>query len=255
MIFTIAARELRSMFLSPLAWSIMAVVEFILAYLYLAQIDTFMQIQPRLAGLEGAPGVTGLVVAPLFGSAAIVLLLVVPLVTMRLISEERRAQTISLLFSAPVSMSEIIIGKYLGIMAFLLLVLAMIAVMPLALLLGGSIDMGMFLSGLLGLTLLLASFAAVGLFMSTLTVQPAIAAVGSFGMLLLLWVLDWAGNAGAGAMDENISGILAYLSLLRHYEPLLKGVFDSADVIYYLLFIVFFLGLSVRRLDADRLQH
>ena len=254
-IFSIAARELRSLFLSPLAWTILAVVQFILAYIFLAQIDVFLQVQPRLAALEGAPGMTELVIVPLFGNAAILLLLVVPLVTMRLISEERKAQTISLLLSSPVSMTEIILGKYLGIMGFLFIMLALITLMPLALLLGGSLDGGMLLSGLLGLTLLLASFAAVGLFMSTLTTQPAVAAISTFGILLLLWILDWAGNTSSGD-GLNITGsVFGYLSMLRHYELLLKGMFDSSDVIYYLLLVILFLGLSVHRLNADRLQH
>lgn len=252
-IFSIAARELRSLFLSPLAWTILAVVQFILAYIFLAQIDVFLQVQPRLAALEGAPGMTELVIVPLFGNAAILLLLVVPLVTMRLISEERKAQTISLLFAAPVSMTEIIIGKYLGIMGFLFIMLALITLMPLTLLLGGALDGGMLVSGLLGLTLLLASFAAVGLFMSTLTAQPAVAAISTFGILLLLWILDWTGNNGTGLGISG--GMFGYLSMLRHYELLLKGMFDSSDVFYYVLLVILFLGLSVHRLDAHRAQH
>lgn len=251
MIAVIAARELRSLFLSPLAWSILAVVQFILGYMFLIQIEVFLSVQPRLVGLPGAPGLTEIVVMPLFANAAIVLLLVVPLLTMRLISEERRAQTLSLLFSAPVSMSEIILGKYLGVMGFLLIMLLMIALMPLSLLIGGSLDLPLVAAGVLGLALLLASFAAAGLFVSTLTAQPTIAAVATFGLLLLLWILDWSGAAG----DEGVSELLPYLSILRHYETLLKGIFDSSDVIYYLLFIGVFLILSIRRLDADRLQH
>jgi ABC-2 type transport system permease protein len=250
-IFTVAARELRSMFLSPLAWSILAVVQLITGYMFLINIDGFRQVQPRLAGLEGAPGITDLVIAPLLGSAAVVLLLVVPLLTMRLISEERRNQTLSLLFSAPLSMSQIIIGKYLGLLGFLLIMLGMIALMPLALLVGGNIDLGQFAAGLLGLALLLASFAAVGLFMSTLTSQPTVAAISTFGILLLLWILDWAGAAQTNQGDQ----LFAYLSLVSHYEALLRGVFRSSDIIYYLLFILTFLALSIRRLDAYRLQH
>ena len=106
-------------------------------------------------------------------------------------------------------------------------------------------------AGLLGLLLLLGSFAALGLYMSTLTVQPAVAAVSSFGVLLLLWILDWAGNSNMG----EASGLFGYISILRHFESMLKGVFDSSDLIYYLLFISVFLVLSIRRLDADRLQH
>lgn len=251
MIFTIAARELRSLFLSPLAWSILAVVQLILAYLFLSQLDTYMSVQSQLLGMPGAPGVTEIVVAPVFGNATIILLLVVPMLTMRLVSEERRSQTLSLLFSAPLSMSEIVIGKFLGVMGFLLIMVAMITLMPLSLLLGGTLDFGLLAAALLGLILLLACFASVGLFMSTLTDQPTVAAISSFGVLLMLWIIDWAGSGESGRVSE----LFAYLSILRHFESLLRGVFDSSDVIYYLLFITVFIGLSIRRLDADRLQH
>jgi len=251
MAFTIAGRELRSLFISPLAWSILAVVQLILGYMFLIQLEGYMAVQARLLGVEGAPGVTELVVAPVLYNASIVLLMVVPMLTMRLLSEERRAQTLSLLFSAPLSMSEIVLGKFLGVMGFLLIMVLMIALMPLSLLAGGSLDLGMLLAGVLGLVLLLASFAALGLFMSTLTEQPTIAAVSTFAVLLLLWIINAASNADLGQTSE----LFAYLSLLQHFESLLKGVFDSADVIYYLLFVMLFLGLSIRRLDADRLQH
>jgi ABC-2 type transport system permease protein len=252
MIGHIAARELRSLFLSPLAWAILAVVLFILAFLFLSQLDLYMSYQAQLAMMESAPGVTESVVAPLFSSATIVLLLVVPLVTMRLISEERRNRTLPLLFSAPISMTEIVLGKYLGILGFFFIMLALIALMPLSLLLAGHLDYGLFFSGLLGLTLMLAAFAAAGLFMSTLTSHPTVAAVASFGLLLLLWVIDWAGGMGNG---EGSGAVFSYLSLQKHYQALLSGLFDSSDVVYYLLFITTFLVLSIRRLDADRLQH
>lgn len=249
-IATIALREFKSLFLSPLAWTMLAVVQIIMAYMFLIQLDAFVQLQPQLAAREGAPGLTDIVVAPLLGNAAIVLLLIAPLLTMRLISEERRSQSLALLFSAPVSMTEIILGKYTGIVAFFLVILALIIFMPLTLLLGGNaLDMGKFAAGVLGLALMIASFAALGLFMSALTSYPGVAAVSSFGVLLLLWILDWAGDKETAA-----SGLFGYLSLVRHYEPFLKGVFNSADLLYYLLFIVTFLVLAIRRLDADRLQ-
>jgi ABC-2 type transport system permease protein len=250
MIFTIAGRELRSLFLSPLAWAILAVVQFILAYLFLSQIESWMLLQPRLAALEGAPGVADIIIAPLFADAAVILLLITPLVTMRVLSEERRNRTLSLLFSAPISMTEIVLGKYLGVLAFFLILLALLALMPLSLAAGTDLDFGKLAACLLGLTLVLAAFAAIGLFMSALTAQPTVAAVTTFGLLLLLWILDWAGDAG-----NHTGTLLAQLSMLRHYEPLLQGLFNSADVAYYLLVIILFLGFSIRRLDADRLQH
>ncbi|MCP4043807.1 MAG: ABC transporter permease subunit [Gammaproteobacteria bacterium] len=250
MIFTIATRELRSLFLSPLAWSILAVVQLILGYVFLVQLEMFIQWQPRLAAIEGAPGLTDIVVAPLFRTAAIVLLLVVPLLTMRLVSEEKRNRTLALLLSAPVSMTEIILGKFLGLMIFLFCLLGIIALMPISLLAGGTLDFGLFAAALLGLALVLSSFSAAGLFLSTLTEQPTVAAVSTFGLLLLLWILDWAGGTGA----QDTSQTLGYLSLLTHYDALLKGVFDTQDIVYYLLFSTLFLGLSIRRLDAERLQ-
>lgn len=248
----IMRRELRAMFLSPLAWTILAVVQFILAYLFLTQLSQFIQFQPQLKSLEQAIGVTDVVITPMYGSASFILMLVVPLITMRVISEERRNKSLTLLFSAPISMTEIVLGKYLGVVAFLLIMIAMISIMPLSLMLAGPIDTGLFLATLLGVTLLVASFAAVGVYLSTLTVQPTVAAIGTFGILLLLWIIDWA---GAKVTDVNATGVLTYLSMLRHFESLAKGIFNSSDIAYYLLFIGAFLTLSVRRLDADRLQH
>jgi ABC-2 type transport system permease protein len=250
MILRIAARELKGLFLSPMAWSILAVVQFILAYLFLAQIDTYMQYAPQLAGMQDAPGVTDVVVAPLFGNAAVILLLVAPLITMRVLSEEKRNRTLTLLMSAPVSMSEIVLGKYLGVLGFFAALLGLLALMALSLFAGTTLDTGKLLSGLLGLSLLVGAFAAAGLYMSSLTEQPTIAAVSSFGLLLLLWIINWAGGSG-----EQASSVLSYLSLVQHYDSLLKGLFNSTDVAYYLLFILTFLVLSIQRLDANRLPH
>ncbi|MGX2040292.1 ABC transporter permease [Methylocaldum sp. MU1018] len=246
MAFVIAGRELRTLFLSPLAWSILGVVQIILGYMFLAQLDYYVMLQARIAGLEDAPGITDLIAVPLFGNAGVILLLVTPLLTMRLISEERRNRTLSLLFTAPVSMTEIILGKYLGVFGFLLVMVAMIVLMPLSLLAGGGLDIGKLAACVIALALLLAGFAAVGLYISALASQPTVAAVSTFGALLLLWIIDWTGNSAGG--------VLEYLSLLRHYESLLKGLVSTTDLVYFLLFTLTFLVLSVHRLDNDRLQ-
>lgn len=250
MILTLAKRELRSLFLSPLAWSILAIVQLILGYLFLSQLQEFLQIQDKLSTLENAPGVTELVIAPLYGSAAFIMMLVTPLLTMRLISEERRNQSLALLLSAPVSMTEIIIGKYLGMLSFAALMILMMTLMPLSLYFAGTLDAGLLFSMVLGISLLLAAFISLGLYMSSLTAQPTIAAMSTFGMLLMLWIIDWAGSKA----DATASGLLEYISMLRHFEAFSKGLFNSSDFIYYLLFISFFLILSIRRLDGDRLQ-
>ncbi len=247
MILTIAWREFKSLFLSPLAWSVLAALQAIFALMFLGRVELVDRYQGQLLAMENAPGTTELIVPELFGNVAIILLLVAPLLTMRLISEERRNRTLPLLFSAPVSMTEIVLGKYVGVLLFLLLVVAIVALMPLSLLIGGALDFGLFGSALLGLALALAGFAAVGLFMSTLTQHPAVAAIGGFGALLLFWIIDATGQGDARA------SVLAYLSIFNHYQPFLRGVFDSGDAAYYVLLVATFLGLSIRRLDADRL--
>jgi ABC-2 type transport system permease protein len=251
MIRTIAMRELRSLFLSPLAWAILAVVELILGFLFLGQLDLFITYQAQIAVLESPPGATEIIVVPLFSSATIVLLLVVPLLTMRLISDERRQKTLPLLLSASVSMTEIVLGKYFGILAFLGILLGLVLLMPLSLYLLGPLDSGLLLAATLGLALMLASFAAAGLFLSSMTKQPTVAAVMTFGLLLLLWIIDMVGSTTGG----NGSALLQYLSLQHHYQSLLRGLFDSSDILYYLLFITTFILLTVRRLDADRLRN
>ena len=251
MIFNIAYRELRSLFLSPLAWVMLAVMQGILAYIFLTQLERFFQLQPQLAVMQDAPGVTDIVIAPLLGNAAFIFLLMIPLLTMRLISEERRNKTLSLLLSAPLSMTEIILGKFLAMVVFIALMVSLLALMPFSLLMGTSVDLGVLVAGLLGLFLLATSFSALGLYMSCLTAQPTIAAVSSFGALLLLWIIDWSGSVENTA-DTNV---LSYLSMVRHYEPMLRGVLNSGDFIYYLLVIVLFVSLSIHRLDAERLSH
>jgi len=250
-ILNIAARELRSLFLSPLSWAVLAITQAFVAYALLVKLELFLQLKPHLPGLPGAPGLTAIVVAPALKAAGMVMLLAAPLVTMRLVSEERRSGTLSLLLSAPVSMTDIVLGKFLGVMSFFSIVALVILLTPLSLLTGGTLDYGLLASGFLGLLLLIASFAAAGLFMSTLTAHPAVAAVSTFGLLLLLWNLDWAGTGAA----EGVRSLFSYLAVTSHFNALLQGVVDSADLIYSLLMVATFLVLAIRRLDAMRLGH
>ena len=246
MIISIALRELRGMFLSPLAWTVLAVTQLILAWSFFTQIDFFFNIQPQLATMPNAPGVTDLVVMPTFEIASIILLMVTPLLTMRLISEEKRNGSITLLLSSPVSMSEIVLGKFLGIVLFMLVFITMISMMPLSLLMGTALDLGKLAAGIFALTLLLSAFSAAGLFLSSLTENPAVAAISSFGLLLLLWIIS--SNSG------DSTAALTQLSLLSHFTPMLRGLIDSADVAYFVLFISAFLLLTIKQMDSQRLQ-
>ena len=236
-------RELRAMFISPLAWCILAVVQVLMAYSFLRLLQAFADSQGRLQGLPGAPGLTRLVAMPLFEVAAFVMMLVVPLITMRLVAEERRSGTLVLLLGSPVSSTAIIIGKFLGALAFILSFVGLSAAMPLSLLVSNTLDLGLLGAGVLAMTLLGAAYIAVGLYMSTLTSQPTIAAISTFGVLLFAWLLDWGGERGT---------LLAQLSSLQHYRSLLLGVVDTRDVAYFLIVISVFVTLAVRRFDAGR---
>jgi ABC-2 type transport system permease protein len=251
MLLTLAQRELRTLFVSPMAWSILAISQLILAFIFLALVEGYIINQPQLMMLENAPGVTERIVAPLYGAAAWVFMMVVPLLTMRIISEERRNHSLTLLLSAPISMTEIVIGKFLGILMFLFIMVSLLSLMPLSLLLAGQLDFGHFASILIALLLLVACFSAIGLYLSTLTNQPTVAAIGTYGALLLLWIIDIGSNSMA---NIEASGLLGYLSMLRHFDALARGVFSSVDIVYFILFLSVFLVLSIRRLDTDRLQ-
>lgn len=245
-ILSIATHELRRMFKSPLAWIILAVVQFLLAILFLIMLNHFMNPAPWLFG----HGLTEIVVAGLFQTSGIVLLLITPFITMRLFSEERRTGTITLLFSSPITITELVLGKYLGTICFLLIMLALITLMPISLLLGTELDLGQLGAGVLGLMLLMSSFAAIGLFISTLTSQTSVAGITTFGVLFMLWIINLAGATGS----EAVRAIFSYLSLLNHYDNLIDGIFNSVDVIYYLIISAAFIILSIWRLDGERMH-
>jgi ABC-2 type transport system permease protein len=248
MIFTIARREITTMFLSPLAWVILGVLQIVLGYMFLAQLDNYAILQPQLLRLENTPGVTDIVVAPLFQLAAIILLMIMPLITMRSFAEEKRNKTLSLLISSPLSMTEIVLGKFLGLFLFVLILVSLLMLMPLSLYVGTALDTGKLFSIYLSMLLLLGSFAAIGLYLSSLTDNQTIAAVSTFGALLMLWIIDWVGETVGDGQS-----VATYLSILKHHQSMLEGVFNSADLAYYLILIVTFLGLTIRQLDRERL--
>ena len=255
MIFTIAGKELKALFASPLAWVVLTFVQIILAFGFLKRLDDFMQIQSQLIQVPNPPGITELVVAPLFATTAIVLLFAVPLLAMRLIAEERRNQTMVLLVSAPLSMTEIALGKFTGLVLFLLLIVGVTALMPLALLLGGRLDFGLLASLVIGVALLAACYAAVGLYASCLTAQPLAAAMIAFGLLLGMLLAGETAADGLRGRGWPVPAALAQvLSPLKNFEPFAKGMLDSYSVACLLLLIAAFLILTIRRLDAVRLR-
>jgi ABC-2 type transport system permease protein len=255
MVFTIAAKELKTLFASPLAWVVLTLMQVILGYTFLKRLDDFLQLQPRLTHMASPPGVTELVAAPTFGIAAMVLLFAIPLLAMRLIAEERRNQTMVFLMSAPVSITDIVIGKFLGLLAFVLLVIGLVALMPLALAGGTRLDYGLLASLTAALLLLAACFAAVSLYVSCLTAQPIVAAIGAFGLLLVMLLAGEAAVDSLRARDWPLPAALAQVvSPLLNFEPLARGLVDTYAISCSVLLTGAFLALAIRSLDAKRLR-
>ncbi len=247
MIIKIARKELKSLFASPMGWIILALLQFVFGTFFLIGVDQYFQTMSGMIRPEQRLGVTEFVGHNVFSIASFVMLFAVPLLSMRLISEERRQQTLTFLFSAPLSLTEIVLGKFLGLVSFLTVVLVFMAAMVSSLNLWADLDFGYILANILGLWFLVASFSALGIYVSSLTQQPVVAGIISFIALFALLILDhfFAGDP---------SSTMAYLSLMRHFEPFSRGLLDTSDFAYFLLFIITFLTLTVRRLDADRLR-
>lgn len=255
MIFTIAAKELKLLFASPLAWVVLTLTQIVFGYTFLRRIDDFLQVQPRLTQMTSAPGVTELVIAPTFGTAAVVLLFAVPILAMRLIAEERRNHTMVLLNSAPVTVTAIVLGKFLGLMGFLLLLIALLLLMPFALAGSTVLDYGLIASLAAGVVLLAASFAAVSLYLSSLTTHPVVAAIGAFGVLLaMLLAGETAGESLRARGWQVPAALMQVFTPVRNFEPLGEGLVDTYALACSLLLIAAAIVLAMRRLDALRLR-
>lgn len=247
MVLSIARKELKSMFASPMGWIILALLMFAFGTYYLNGVNNYFEVMSGAIRPAERYGVTQFVGQTVYGVASFIMLFAVPLLSMRLISEERRSQTMPFLFSAPLSLTEIVIGKFLGLVMFLAILVIYIALMLSTLNIWSDIDFGYIIANSMGLLLLVASFSALGLYFSSLTSQPIVAGILSFIALFVLMILDrfFAGDP---------TSMMSQLSLMKHFQSFAGGLIDTADIAYFALFIITFLTLTIRRLDADRLR-
>jgi len=247
MIINVARKELKSLFASPMGWIILALLMLAFGTFYLQGVNNYFDVMSGSIRPAERVGVTIFVGQTVYGIASFLMLFAVPLLSMGLISGERKSQTLPFLFSAPISLAEIVVGKFLGLIIFLSILVAYILLMLSTLNIWADIDFGYLLSNSLGLILLAASFSALGIYFSSLTSQPIVAAILSFIALFALMGLD----KFFGSQPDHWFG---YISLMKHFQSFSRGIIDSKDIIYFILFITTFLVLTVRRLDADRLR-
>jgi len=247
MIINVARKELKSLFASPMGWIILALLMLAFGSFYLQGVNNYFDVMSGSIRPAERVGVTIFVGQTVYGIASFLMLFAVPLLSMGLISGERKSQTLPFLFSAPISLAEIVIGKFLGLIIFLSILVAYILLMLSTLNIWADIDFGYLLSNSLGLILLAASFSALGIYFSSLTGQPIVAAILSFIALFALMGLE----KFFGSQPDHWFG---YISLMKHFQSFSRGIIDSKDIIYFILFITTFLVLTIRRLDSDRLR-
>lgn len=238
--FTICRRELRSYFTSYVAYVLLAIFLLLSGYFFYSDLIFFV-----LFGGYVLP--TGLW-QYVFLDMRLCTMLVLPLLTMRLFAEERKLGTIELLWTYPVRDVEIVAGKFLACWLFFLTMLAPTVLNPVLFYRFYQFDIGPLLAAYLGLVLLGTAFIACGLFISSLTENQVVAAMGTYGILVFFWFLTWNEEIA----DERIVRVLVRLSLFDHFFQFPRGVVDTQDVVFFLLFTAFFIFLTLQSLAARK---
>lgn len=250
-VWPIFKKEMRLYFTSPIAWVILTIFTLITGYFFysifayytLASMQSMMN--PMMAR---EMNVTDNVLRPLFSNISVILLLLMPLLTMRLFADERRSGTIELLLTYPVRDGAVLLGKYLAALAMYGVMLVVTLVYPALVLYFARVEWGVLATGYLGLLLMGATFLAVGLFASSLTENQIVASIITFGVLLIFWVIGWSSDYAGGVWGR----VLSHISLLEHFDSFAKGVLDTKDILYYVNFTILALFLTLRSLEARR---
>jgi gliding motility-associated transport system permease protein len=237
-ILLIALRELGAMCGGPLAWILGAVFALLTGYFFYSDLALFVLV----GGGDATRGLWRFV----FLDHRLVVLLVVPLLTMRLFAEERKLGTLELLWTYPVRDGQLLAGKFLAALAVYVAMLASTLIGPAVLYVLHPFAVPPVLAGYVGLVLLGVAFITCGLAASTLTENQVVAAMLSYGVLLFAWFATW----NEAAIGERLAPVLLQLSLFDHFYGFAQGVVDSRDVVYLLAFATLFLFLALRGLGA-----
>lgn len=231
---TIALKELRGFFVSPVAYVVGFGFLLIMGFLF-----SVILINSRSADLRGV-----------FANMGVILLLIAPVLSMRLLSEEYRTGTVELLLTYPVREYEVVVGKFLGALGFFAALLVPTLYYPFVLFVYGNPDFGPILSGYLGVILLAMAFLSAGMLTSAATQNQIVAAVLGFGLTVLLWLF---GNL-SGILPERVSGIVGYMGVVDHYSDFSRGVIDLRNVVYFISLTIFFLFTTTRVVESKRLK-
>ncbi len=249
-IVAIAQKELKSYFASPIAYVVIGLFALLYGYFFAVMLNYFIR-----AGLNANPmmgpqalNINQDMLRPVLQNVTILLLFVLPAITMRTYSEERRSGTIELLLTSPLTDLEIILGKFFGALGLYGVMIGVTLVHTALLFWLGTPEWKPVLTAYLGLLLLGGSFISIGLFISTLTTNQIVAYITTFAVFLMLWVISWIGSFSSGVFTD----VTAYLSIIEHFDDFTKGVIDTSHVIYYLSLITFGIFLTAKSVDTER---
>ena len=249
-ILAIASKELRGYFASPIAYIVIGLFALAYGYFFYALLLYFDRMSMQMAGVGGggSANVNEQLIGPSFNNTMVVFLFILPMVTMRTYSEEKRSGTIELLLTAPLTDFQIIMGKFLGAMGLFAAMLAVTLIHMAILFAIGNPEPLPILTSYLGMLLMGGCFVAVGLLISSMTKNQIVAGMVTFVVFLLLWVIDWV----ATFVNPTAQAILSYLSFTQHLTDFMRGVIDTKHVVYYVSFIAFGLFLTARSVDTER---
>jgi ABC-2 type transport system permease protein len=247
-VLAIADKELRSYFASPIAYILIGffLLPFgVFFYLYLA---TFVKQSLQMAQFGGALNVNQQVIRYVLQNASVIILFIMPMITMRTYSEEKRSGSIELLLTSPVTDVEIILGKFFGALGLYIAMLAVTLLYMAILFVYGNPEWRPIVAAYLGLLLMGGAFISIGLLISSTTNNQIVAGVVTFVVFLLFWIVGWfADTAG-----PTIGPITAWLSITEHFDDFSKGIIDTKHVLYYLSLITFGLFLTAKSVDTER---
>ncbi len=247
-VLTIAGKELRSYFTSPVGWVVMGFFALLFGYFFFAHLDFFVR-RSMQSAMGGSPvNVNQDMIRGVFSNATIIILFLMPMITMRTYAEEKRSGTIELLLTSPVTDIEIVLGKFFGAVGFFVALMGVTMLDMSLVFIFGNPEVMPVLTAYLGLLLMGGAFISLGLFVSSTTKNQVVAGAATFVVLLLLWVISWVGSS----FGPNTAAVLSYLSITEHFDDFSKGVIDTKHVLYYLSVTAFGLFLTVKSVDTER---
>lgn len=247
-ILAIAGKELRAYFASPIAYVIIGLFALLFGWFFYAFLNFFVDQSQRMMMSGGAVNVNEFMIRQLLQNAAVIILFVLPMITMRTYAEEKRSGTIELLLTSPLTDLQIILGKFLGAMGLYVAMLLVTVVDIAILFMLGNPEWKPVVAGYLGLLLMGGAIVSIGLLISSLTKNQIVAGVLTFAVVLLLWVINWMDEASG----PTARAILTFLSITQHLDDFTRGIIDTRHVVYYLSFITFGLFLTAKSVDSER---